>query len=155
DRLLAEYRRLIALRRSSPALARGGIRYLHVCDDAIAYLRETRYERLLCLAARAPHDPISVPFRELETVYGEDARDGALPGDGPASHVGRWGVCRGRPRPPPARRAGARPRSWSRVRAGCRAGARRPAPRRGRSAPPARSRASASRRRRRRRRSWR
>ena len=44
------YRRLIALRRSSDALARGGIRYAHVGADAIAYLRETRRERLLCLA---------------------------------------------------------------------------------------------------------
>ena len=87
--LLGEYRRLIALRRSSDALARGGVRYLHVSDDAIAYLRETRVERVLCLAARAPHDPISVPFGELDTLYGEDAHDGILPADGPAFHVWR------------------------------------------------------------------
>ena len=48
------YRRLIALRRSSDALARGGIRYAHVDADAIAYLRETRDERLLCLATPRP-----------------------------------------------------------------------------------------------------
>ena len=42
------YRELIALRRGSDALARGGIRYAHVGDDAIAYLRETAGERLLC-----------------------------------------------------------------------------------------------------------
>src|SRR5262249_10386964 len=48
--LFEEYRRLIALRRSSDALARGGIRYAHVSDDTILYLRETRVERLLCLA---------------------------------------------------------------------------------------------------------
>lgn len=87
--LLGEYRRLIALRRSSDALARGGIRYVHVSDDAIAYLRETRMERVLCLAARAPHDPISVPFRELETLYGDDARNSVLPAHGPAFHVWR------------------------------------------------------------------
>src|SRR6185312_1909560 len=50
--LLETYRRLIALRRSSNALAHGGIRYAHVGADAIAYLRETRQERLLCLATR-------------------------------------------------------------------------------------------------------
>jgi alpha-glucosidase len=87
--LLESYRRLAHLRRSSPALARGGIRYAHVTDDAIAYLREARGERLLCLASRAPHDPISVPFTELETLYGEDARDGVLPAGGPAFHVWR------------------------------------------------------------------
>jgi alpha-glucosidase len=85
--LFEEYRALVALRRSSDALARGGIRYLHVADDAIAYLRESRSERLLCLAARAPHDPIVAPFAQLETLYGEDARNGVLPGDGPAFHV--------------------------------------------------------------------
>ncbi|HKB95097.1 MAG TPA: glycoside hydrolase family 13 protein [Gaiellaceae bacterium] len=87
--LFEEVRALIALRRSSDALARGGIRYVHVADDAIAYLRETRSERLLCLAARAPHDPVVVPFDRLDTLYGEDARDGVLPADGPAFHVWR------------------------------------------------------------------
>ena len=91
--LFEGYRALIALRRSSDALARGGIRYLHVSDDAIAYLRESSSERLLCLAARAPHDPIVVPFAGLDTLYGEDARDGVLPADGPAFHV--WRISNG------------------------------------------------------------
>lgn len=93
DALHAEYRRLIALRRSSPALARGGLRYVHVSRDAIAYLRETHGERLLCLAARAPHDPITVPFAGLETLYGADAHGGVLPADGPAFHV--WRISNG------------------------------------------------------------
>jgi alpha-glucosidase len=89
--LLDEYKRLIALRRTESALARGGIRYVYVGDDAIAYLRETRDERLLCLASRAPHDPIRVPFRSLETLYGADAEDGVLPADGPSFHIWRVG----------------------------------------------------------------
>jgi alpha-glucosidase len=89
ENLLREYRSLIALRRSSDALARGGMRYAHVSADAIAYLRETKGERLLCLASRAAHDPITVPFTNLETLYGEDARDGVLPAHGPAFHVWR------------------------------------------------------------------
>jgi len=91
--LLETYRELVELRRSSGALARGGIRYVHVGGDAIAYLRETRSERLLCLASRAPHDPISVPYTTLETLYGDDARDGVLPADGPAFHV--WRISNG------------------------------------------------------------
>jgi alpha-glucosidase len=88
------YQRLIALRRSSDALARGGIRYAHVSADAIAYLRETPGERLLCLATRAPGPPIRVPLgAELEPVEGGEARrDGGwavLPGDGPAFSVWR------------------------------------------------------------------
>ena len=71
------------------ALAHGGIRYVHATTDAVAYLRETRTEQLLCLAARASHDPIVTPFTTLETLYGEDAQDGVLPADGPAFHVWR------------------------------------------------------------------
>jgi alpha-glucosidase len=87
--LSAEYRRLIALRRSHEALASGGIRYVFVDDGVIAYLRETRDERLLCLASRAPHEPIPVPFTSLETLYGDDADGGFLPADGPSFHVWR------------------------------------------------------------------
>jgi alpha-glucosidase len=90
--VLEEYVELAGLRRSSDALARGGIRYAHVSRDAIAYLRE----RLLCLAARAAHEPVRVALdaRELEPLYGSAqvrADDGVveLPGDGPAFHVWR------------------------------------------------------------------
>jgi alpha-glucosidase len=91
--LLEGYRRLISLRRSSPALARGGIRYAFVDDDVIAFLRETAEERLLCLASRAPHAPVRLPFASLETLYGEepdtDGADALLPASGPAFHVWR------------------------------------------------------------------
>ena len=49
---LDAYRELIALRRGNRALARGGIRYAHVSDDAVAYVREARDESVLCLATR-------------------------------------------------------------------------------------------------------
>ena len=79
----------MSIRRTNDALARGGIRYLHVSGDAVLYLRESRTESLLCLAARAAHAPISTPFTELETLYGEDAPDGVLPADGPSFHIWR------------------------------------------------------------------
>jgi alpha-glucosidase len=91
--LFQAYRRLIALRRSSPALARGGIRYAFVDDDVIVYLRETTGERLLCLASRAPHEPVRLPFASLETLYGDepqvDGDDALLPASGPGFHVWR------------------------------------------------------------------
>src|SRR5262249_12405684 len=37
DRLLADYRRLAALRRSHDALSRGGLRVLHASDDVLVY----------------------------------------------------------------------------------------------------------------------
>lgn len=89
DDLVHEYGRLTALRRSNDALIRGGFRCLHASADAVAYLRETREEALLCLASRAAHDPITTPFISLETLYGDDADDGVLPADGPAFHVWR------------------------------------------------------------------
>ncbi|MDX6400853.1 MAG: alpha-glucosidase [Gaiellaceae bacterium] len=96
--LLDEYRRLIALRRSSPALARGGIRFAFVDDDVIVYLRETGGERLLCLASRDEHAPVRLPLsglgaRELECLYGSDAErendEAVLPATGPSFHVWR------------------------------------------------------------------
>jgi alpha-glucosidase len=90
--VLDAYRRLIRLRRGSRALQRGGLRYLHVGPDAIAYAREARGETVLCLAARSPHEPVrvarSVLGEEPETLVGEDVRfdgdDLVLPGSGPA-----------------------------------------------------------------------
>jgi alpha-glucosidase len=69
DELFDAYRSLIALRRSSEALARGGLRYVHVSSDAIVYLRETRDERLLCAATRAAgaYRPPAAP--ELEPLF--------------------------------------------------------------------------------------
>ncbi len=102
--LLQEYRELIALRRGSTALCRGGIRFAAVCDDAIAYLREHEDERLLCLAARAAHEPIRLSRRHLacdalETLHGDDATIAGetveLPADGPAFHVWRLGGTNG------------------------------------------------------------
>jgi alpha-glucosidase len=91
------YRRLIALRRTSAALARGGLRYAHVSSDAIAYLRESPGEILLCLAARAVHPEVRLSRArlgsQLETLHGDDARidgdDVVLPSHGPAFHVWR------------------------------------------------------------------
>jgi alpha-glucosidase len=99
-RTLATYRELAALRRSHRALRRGGMRWAHAAGDALVYLRESEQERLLVLAARAPHDPVRIPAAlfgldgEAETVYGAAPRllrgaDGAvtLPGDGPTFQV--------------------------------------------------------------------
>ncbi len=94
------YRSLIALRRSTPALRGGGLRWAGVTDDAVAYLRETPDERVLVLAARAPWSGAALPGHLLapgqrpENLYGGadlPLVDGALvlPGDGPALQVWR------------------------------------------------------------------
>jgi alpha-glucosidase len=92
------HRQLIALRRSHRALARGGIRYVHVSDDVIAYVREARDDAVLCLATRETQEPIRLPLRRLgakglEALVGEDASidgdDAVLPRGGPAFHAWR------------------------------------------------------------------
>ena len=96
--LLETFGKLIALRRSSDALARGGIRYAHVAEDAIAYLRETESERILCHASRDAHAAVRLPLdalgsRGFETLYGADARveggDVVLAADGPSFNAWR------------------------------------------------------------------
>jgi alpha-glucosidase len=91
--LFESYRELVALRRGSETLARGGLRFVVVSGDALAYLRELDGERLLCLAARASHEPIRLPLRAAETVRGGDITfengEAVLPGDGPAFHIWR------------------------------------------------------------------
>jgi alpha-glucosidase len=91
--LFEQYRRLIALRRSSAVLARGSLRYAYVDEDVIAYIRETRTERFLCLASRAPHEPVRLSLRAEETLYGEDPDGDRFPADGPSFHV--WRVTNG------------------------------------------------------------
>jgi alpha-glucosidase len=93
------YRDLIALRRGHDALRRGGLRWVLVEDDAIAFLRETADERLLVLAARSSWDGASLPslgrFDDAVNVYGAlplgtDASGApVLPGEGPTFQVWR------------------------------------------------------------------
>jgi hypothetical protein len=64
-----------------------------VDGDVIAYLRESRDERLLCLASRAAHEPLQLPLRVEETLYGEAPEDDCFPADGPSFHV--WRVTNG------------------------------------------------------------
>jgi len=68
---LARYRALIGLRRSCRALREGGLRWAYVDEDALAFWRETRDERLLVLARRAPGGPIPLPaVAGAENLYG-------------------------------------------------------------------------------------
>ena len=96
---LAVYRDLIALRRSSEALRRGGFRWAHVGDDVLVWLRETADERVLVQVARAAHDPVRLDTSLLGATGATgllgavdlSSHDGAfeLPSDGPAWHLWR------------------------------------------------------------------
>jgi alpha-glucosidase len=61
----ATYQRLLSIRRSSPALATGGLRWLHVGTDALAFVREHPDESVLVVVARNQAEPVRVPLSEL------------------------------------------------------------------------------------------
>lgn len=97
---LDRYAALAALRTSSDALRRGGLRWVHADDESLTFLRESGEQRLLVHAARATHVPVRLPapglglVGEAPNVYGgaPALRAGAephvtLPGDGPTIQI--------------------------------------------------------------------
>ncbi len=95
--LLGVYRDLGALRRSSAALRRGGLRWVHAGDDVLVYLRESRNERTLVQISRDAHEPVAIPAAALDGEVGarrfgdgdviRRGEDLELPGDGPGMHI--------------------------------------------------------------------
>lgn len=88
------YRSLVALRREHPVLATGGLRWLHVDDETIVFVRESAEESVLVLATRGGAD-VELPAGAVvvagaEALFGDatlaPASDGAvlLAVDGPA-----------------------------------------------------------------------
>ncbi|MGW8483259.1 glycoside hydrolase family 13 protein [Microbacterium sp. NPDC055903] len=65
------YRSLIALRREHPVLATGGMRWLHVDDETIVFVRESTEETVLVLATSAGAD-VDLP---ADLVLGADAAE--------------------------------------------------------------------------------
>ncbi|MCX6948662.1 MAG: alpha-glucosidase C-terminal domain-containing protein, partial [Opitutae bacterium] len=62
---LAAYRGLLRIRRTSPALALGGLRWLHVGTDAIAFVREHPDESILVVVARSQAQTVRVRLADL------------------------------------------------------------------------------------------
>lgn len=94
------YRDLIALRRSSPALRSGSLRWLFADADRAVFTREAPGQRLLVWLARAPGTPIRIPLAALDAgpAPAVEARYSnrsvivangalALPADGPGAAV--------------------------------------------------------------------
>jgi len=79
---LAVYRGLIAARKGSVALRRGGLRWVHAEGDAIVFLRETEQEVALVHVARAAHPPVSLALNHLAGI------EGGAPLYGPPPEIG-------------------------------------------------------------------
>lgn len=70
--LLEWYSALGALRQEHEALRRGGLRWVYVAPDVIAYVRETTNERLLAVAARAHHEAFNISRAGLGIAVGSE-----------------------------------------------------------------------------------
>ena len=73
--LLSVYRTLVGLRRRSSALAVGGMRFVSIGDDHLAWIREALDEQILVYVARAGHDPVEIDlnrvgYAEAESIIG-------------------------------------------------------------------------------------
>ncbi|MGX6607535.1 glycoside hydrolase family 13 protein [Micromonosporaceae bacterium Da 78-11] len=94
------YRSLIALRKSSPALTRGGLRWVHADGDTLLFLRESHDQRLLVLARRAAGEPLRLTglgrmtagnlYGGAAPLYTETDGSTAIDGYGPTFQV--WAV---------------------------------------------------------------
>lgn len=62
---LDRYRQLAALRAGSPALRRGGLRWLYADDDVVAWLRTHPSGDVLVVLARAAAQPLRLPLAAL------------------------------------------------------------------------------------------
>lgn len=80
--LLAEFRKLIAVRKNSDALCNGGLRWIDVKPNSVAYLRESKSESILVFVARsAGRYQINLKpygYTVKETLYGPVAKSSLI-----------------------------------------------------------------------------
>ncbi|MFK5635648.1 MULTISPECIES: glycoside hydrolase family 13 protein [unclassified Ornithinimicrobium] len=98
--LLETYRSLVRLRRGSPALSEGGMRWLHADDDAMVFLREHPDQTVLVHVARAAHGGVEVPAHAIpgsaagRSLHGTglcvDETGARAHADGPGLDVWSW-----------------------------------------------------------------
>ena len=96
---LETYRTLLHLRSASPALATGGLRWLHVSADSLAFVRDHPEESVLVVVARSQDAPVRIALTELgagglEHVFGFTAEvvAGQAVIDVPSAGAGVWRV---------------------------------------------------------------
>jgi alpha-glucosidase len=74
---LSEVKALVSIRKSQDALINGGLRWVAIEDDSIAFLRESEKETILVLVSRAPIsislDLTTLGYAVDRTLYGEAA----------------------------------------------------------------------------------
>ena len=83
------YKSLISLRKSNAALIDGGLRWVHISEDLIVYLRETKTEKLLVAVSRNSVDNVEIDLKRAGISSAEQLLGGAnLSGEGMLSIAG-------------------------------------------------------------------
>lgn len=77
---LAAYSALTAVRREQPALREGSLRWAHVDDDTICYLREHDAGSVLVTARRAGGPAFDLPYADAELLLSTEPFGPAAPG---------------------------------------------------------------------------
>lgn len=97
--MLGVYRALLGIRRDSAALATGGLRWLHVASDALAFVREHPQESILVVVARNQSESVRIPLTDLragsvEHLFGFSAEVSAeqVVIEVPSAGAGVWRV---------------------------------------------------------------
>ena len=90
----ASVKKLIKLRKESPALINGGLRWVAVEKDYLAYLRESKNESVLIFisrtAVKAEIDLSNYGYSVAETLYGETANGDKITIDSHSATQGVW-----------------------------------------------------------------
>jgi alpha-glucosidase len=81
EEIFAAYKSLISVRKDSEALLAGGLRWIHVSEDLLVYLRESGDQRILVAVSRSPHEPVSLSLKDLHTSRMEPLFGGVLQDD--------------------------------------------------------------------------
>lgn len=82
EEFFAEVKKLVSIRRKSDALANGGLRWILIEDDVIAFVRESRREAILVVLAREyVRVELGVESRN-ETIYGPNLKGQIFEGSG-------------------------------------------------------------------------
>jgi alpha-glucosidase len=80
--LLEEFKKLIAIRKERDALINGGLRWVFVSPDAMAFIRESKRESLLIYVSRsATSSKINLApygYSIAETLFGQKASGSKL-----------------------------------------------------------------------------
>jgi len=85
-------RRLVKIRRTSAALSDGGLRWVLQEDDVIAFLRESKRERLLVIASRSKtRVKLGALVERAESLYGPELRRNSFKSNGASIGIYRLG----------------------------------------------------------------